>query len=105
MIISEGTSQTPRKSDLEMTLEDHVNIGSTPPEILKQNPGKTKGELLSDEELRNYLESKQQLIGLLSSEENPFAQSALKDSKEDWESTKTYLTKIGRMSQSDKLGL
>jgi hypothetical protein len=104
MIVSEETSQIPRKSALEMTLQDHLRIGSTPPDILKQNPGKTKADLMSDEELTDYLITKQDLIEQLSSQENltnSFAQSALKDTREDFELTKQYLTRIGRMPKID----
>ena len=43
------------KGYLGVTSQDHEVIGSTPDEILLQNPGKTLGELMSDEEIREYI--------------------------------------------------
>jgi hypothetical protein len=91
-----------RKSALEMTLEDHVMIHSTPPEILKQNPGKTRADLMTDAEISSYLLDEQGLIDRLSLEENhsnSFAQSALPDRQANFELTRIYLTKIGRLPE------
>jgi hypothetical protein len=40
-----------RKAYLAMTAEDHRAIGSTPFQILTDNPGKTWAETMNDEEL------------------------------------------------------
>jgi len=40
---------------LEMTAEDHLSRGSTPPKYLTDNPGKKWHELLDDEQLRNII--------------------------------------------------
>ncbi len=43
------------KGPLGVTLEDHRGIRSTPPELLVNNPGKTKAELFSEAEIKEYL--------------------------------------------------
>ena len=44
-----------KKANLERTLEDHIALGSTPPKLLRDNPGKTHAELLSDDELQKWM--------------------------------------------------
>ena len=43
------------KAPLSKTLEDHVKVGGTPPNILVENPRKTHAELMSADEIRQNL--------------------------------------------------
>lgn len=46
---------------LGVTMEDHLAIGSTPPQKLAENPGKTLEELMSDEEISEWLMTQKNL--------------------------------------------
>jgi hypothetical protein len=49
-------SKGPRdKANLEMTLDDHYAVGSTPPKELVQNPGKTIAETMDDTALLEFV--------------------------------------------------
>ncbi len=92
-------------SPLEMRLSDHNLLGSTPPDILRENPEKTEGELMSDEEILEWLQKQQGMIEKFSSEglrENSFAQSWLPTGKKDFETTIQYLRRIGRLPDEFK---
>lgn len=52
---SEKISQPVRKPYLAQDLDYMKSIGGTPPQIAKDNPGKTMAELMTDEEILNYL--------------------------------------------------
>lgn len=43
------------KAPLAMTAKDHESIGSTAPDFLKDNPGKTQAETMSDGEIAAWL--------------------------------------------------
>lgn len=45
----------PKKSLFEMTAEDHQAIGSTPPAVLIENPGKRLLDVVSDQEILDHL--------------------------------------------------
>jgi hypothetical protein len=45
----------PRKAGLEMTADDHWAIGSTPHQVLRDNPGKTLLETMSEESFRDFI--------------------------------------------------
>jgi|SRR5680860_508153 len=45
-----------------MTAEDHKALGSTPDDVLKDNAGKALHELLSDDEIEEYIEGAIQTI-------------------------------------------
>ncbi len=79
---------------LGVTAEDHKNIGSTPPEILLMNPGKTEFDLMSDEDLLNWLNGKKEELVRFSSKEfsvNVFVQSYLPTLKEEIKATLDFL--------------
>ena len=44
-----------QKAGLAMTAEDHLAMGSTPLQVLIDNPGKTWIETMSDAELREFI--------------------------------------------------
>jgi len=50
----EKIRQIPEAS-LAQTLADHKKMGSTPSQILKDNPGKTLAETMSDEQLKVFI--------------------------------------------------
>lgn len=39
---------------LSLTAEDHHSIGSTPPEFMDEQPERTMGELMTDEEIETW---------------------------------------------------
>jgi hypothetical protein len=87
-----------RKSPLAMTYEDHVAVNSTPSDELKGNIGKTRADLMSPEQIIEYLKNEEQLINTLEKEQdNSFAESALASRKIDWRLTIDYLQKSGKL--------
>lgn len=56
------------KSALEVTVDEHKAVGSSPPKLLEDNPGKNLADLMSDEEILQYLEESEEAIGILKKE-------------------------------------
>ncbi len=79
--------------------EDHKAIGSTPPQSLLDNPGKTLDELMSDEEISEWIEGNIKAIDELSEPEetNSFVKSALPALREELELGKKYPKSINRL--------
>lgn len=108
---SEASEKLPnkaeRKSPLAMTAEDHRAIGSTPPEILQKNLGKTMAELMTDEEILLFLEglkNRQQKIteGLArlpkrKSWEHLALQTQKEANKDNFKLSLKYLEEINRL--------
>jgi len=87
---------------LGVTAEDHRNLGSTPPGILQENPGKTEADLMSDEDLRAWLIDKKGALEKFSSKEfgdNTFAQSYLPSLREEIRTTLSFLRSIKRLPE------
>jgi hypothetical protein len=82
-----------RKSKLAMTADDHIRAGGTPPDVLLQNPGKTQAELLSDQEILEYLKDREKAIAECS------LPGLTNELKKDLGLSKTYLREIGRLPQ------
>ena len=51
-----------KKSKLSWTAEHHGIVGSTPPKILLRNPGKTLGELMSENEAEEQIREAHETI-------------------------------------------
>ena len=93
------------KGSLGMTAWDHKQIGSTPSEDLKENPGKTKADLKTDEEILVYLNQIITDINFYSAPENfnnSFAKDYLPYLIKDLSDCKAYLTRIGRLPEEFK---
>lgn len=87
---------------LGVTAEDHKGIGSTPPEILEKNPGKTESELMTDEDIERWLKEKKDELKKFSAKEyldNTFAQSYLPTLKEEIKTTIDFLRSIKRLPE------
>jgi len=85
---------------LGVTAEDHEGIGSTPPKILLDNPGKTKGELMTSEEIKDWFKESEEQIAEFSKDEyadNAFAKSALPRVQQNLELSRSYLSSIGKL--------
>jgi len=78
---------------------DHKAIGSTPPQRLLDNPGKTLGELMSDEEITYWILGNEKTIKQFSEADpnNSFIKTALPDLKKTLELGKKYLKSIDRL--------
>lgn len=50
------------KPPLSKTLQDHLDVGGTPPNRLAENPGKSLGELMSEEEIIAHLKESKKAI-------------------------------------------
>jgi len=50
------------KANLEMTLEDHLALGSTPLQVLRNNPGKTLAETMNDAELSAFIRREVEMV-------------------------------------------
>lgn len=85
------------QGSLGVTAEDYELIGGTPDDILIQNPGKTLGILMSDDEIQEFIEGTQRNI-----EENknyPHMNEFNEDLKKNLITTIKYLKKINRLSE------
>jgi hypothetical protein len=95
------SEDSPYTSRLALTAEDHSKMGSSGiDQILLDNPGKTMGELMSDQGLLDYLKRHQQEIEKLSKPEfanDTFSQSMLEWRKEDLPASIEYLSSINRL--------
>jgi len=89
-----------RLGDLGMTAEDMKAYGgSVTDERMINNPDKTKGELISDEEISNYIYEKQTVIDKYLNSDNDTYKMMAKAYKEKLDNTKNYLKSIGRLSE------
>ena len=88
-----------------VTAGDHIAVGSTPPELLEANPGKTKVELMTDDEiliqLRKWREEIEENSGEKCEKGRPL-QSFLSTSKEGFNITLEYLRALGRLPDEFK---
>ena len=85
------------KGFLGVTEQDYEAIQGTPEDILLENPGKTLGELMSDEEVREYIiETRNNII---ENKEIPKMQELNKDLQKNLDVTIVYLSSIGRMPE------
>ncbi len=86
------------KGWLGVTAEDHEGVQSTPDEILVQNPGKTLGELMTNEEILGYIQTTEQNIQ--SNEGIEKMREHNEDLKNNLRVTRGYLRSIGRLPES-----
>lgn len=85
---------------LGVTAKDHEAIGSTPPDELKNNPGKTRSELMTEEQIFQWLTEHQTHVKEFLKEkykDNSFAQSALSQFKKEFRSSIEYLRSIDKL--------
>jgi hypothetical protein len=91
---------------LGVTAADHLGIGSTPKELLINNPGKTLGELMTDDEISQWINGQQEQIAQYSLDQykdNSFVKSILPKLIEDLRLSKEYLKSIDRLpSEQDR---
>lgn len=52
---SPGREKPIKKAGLEMTLADHLAIGSSPEDVHRENPGKTFAETMDDDALKDFI--------------------------------------------------
>jgi len=89
-----------RVGKLGITGDDWEAVGGTVPPDLKQNPGKTRAELMSDQEVAEYLRRKQGVIQEFSQQQyrnSTFHQSFVEAETADWNATTSHLRSIGRL--------
>lgn len=89
------------KGYLGVTAKDHEAIGSTPDDILFQNPDKTLGEMMTDEEIREYITGTQKNIS--ENEALPHLKRYNDDLKQNLEATVKYLKSIGKLTEDFNL--
>lgn len=97
---TEAQKKWNEKGFLGVTAKDHEAIYSTPDEILLQNPGKTLAELMSDEEIRDYVLETRRVISENENVVHSNPESWKKyneDLKMNLEVTIRYLQSIGRL--------
>jgi hypothetical protein len=89
---------------LSATSEDHAAIGSTPPKILLENPGKNKAELMSDSEILFWLDENigQYKNFFSATESSPFIESYLPSLRSELNATLEYLKTIDRLPDEYK---
>ena len=87
---------------LGVTAEDHKGIGSSPPDELIENPGKTMADLMTDDEILSWLQEHKEEIEEWSKEEfkkDALVQSILSSMKPDFRATLNYLAGINRLPE------
>ncbi len=84
---------------LGVTAEDHTLKGSTPDDILIKNPGKTLGELMSDEEIHEYIAEMQKIIIKDENSDIEHIRMLAEMQKENLDSCIRYLKVIGRLTE------
>ncbi|MDO8576229.1 MAG: hypothetical protein Q7R90_02845 [bacterium] len=92
-----------RVGKLGITGADWAALGGTVPADLKQNPDKTRAELMTDEQIVEYLSKKQGTIAEFSKEEyrhSTFHKNFLVAERGDWNATINYLRSIGRLPKT-----
>lgn len=88
--------------ELSMTLEDHRDIGSTPPEYLLNNPGKTKADLMDDQQILEFLGSKKRLLTELLYKHDRKSLITYNLVAEELAKSIQYLEEIGRLPKKSK---
>lgn len=88
------------RSSLGVTAEDHLGVGSSPSEELKNNPGKTLGELMTKEEASAWIKEQEEQIAEYSQEKykgSSLVDNALPELVKDLNLSKEYLTSIEKL--------
>lgn len=93
---------------LGVTAKDHFNVDSSGPAVeLSQNPGKTLGEILTDEELEQKIQKLQIFMEtskkrLKDNPKNDWAKEDVKYAKREFSVTLSYLKSLGRLPEKYK---
>jgi hypothetical protein len=92
---------------LGVLAQDHWNIGGSPPMLLNENPEKTLGELLSDEELLKWLDKlleygERAKEKLEAKPDDEWAKGDLEDFNKQFPAAIKYLASIGRLPEKYK---
>lgn len=84
---------------LAVLASDHKAIGSTPPKELLKNPKKTLGQLMTDEQIAEWIKRNEETIVQLSEadQNSSFIKSVLPALKKELELGKKYLESIGKL--------
>lgn len=82
---------------LGVTEEDHRKLGSSPPPELADNPGKTMLDLMSEDELLEWLRTKKATLEEYRIKDGDFAQSYYVSLKRNVIATLTFLRKFERL--------
>jgi len=90
--------------ELEQDFVYHERLGSTPPDILRENPGKRRSDLMTDDEISVYLGKQQarikryeEIIAADPSEEASVIGDFLKAMRKNEKLTQEYLKRIGKL--------
>jgi hypothetical protein len=83
--------------DLGLTAEDHALVSSTPDDLLAENPGKTLGELWSDEQIKQWLDGLKKFTEEDDEDASEHWLNRKREQKENLEASKKYLESIGRL--------
>lgn len=81
--------------DLGVTDKDHEAIGSTPSEILKNNPDKTMGDIMNEDELLRWLNENQQVFE--NNKDDKLVERSLMQFKQRFLASINYLTEINKL--------
>lgn len=84
-------------SELSWKLEDYVNAGSEPPARITANPGQTEGEMMSDDELEQYLKDSVATCRIMLDKRSPRYELVVAGYVADL----TYLLSLGRITEDD----
>ena len=92
--------------ELGMTAQDHKDMGGTPGQELRDNWGRTQGELMTDEQILKWFTNTKKFIQeteqRLAQKKNRNDEYILKITKGNLEGGIRYLESIGRLSEELK---
>jgi hypothetical protein len=84
-------------SELSWKLADYLAADSEPPARITDNPSKTEGELMSDDELEQYLKDSVATCRILLDKRSPRYELVVGSYVADL----TYLLSLGRITEDD----
>ncbi len=84
-------------SELSWKLEDYIAAGSEPPQRIIDNPGQTEGEMLTDDELEQYLKDSIATCRIMLDKRSPRYELVVAGYVADL----TYLLSLGRITEDD----
>jgi hypothetical protein len=86
-----------RKSELAWKLQDYIDNEEEVTPRIRENPHMSEGELMSDEEIENYIEDAMRSLYVMSDQGSKVYERC----RDDFFNDLSYLASIGRISAED----
>lgn len=85
------------KSELAWKLKDYTAEGAEPPARIASNPDMTEGEMMTDDEIEEFMKDSIATLRILSDKQSP----RFDDILENYQADLRYLADLGRISDDD----